>query len=285
MTETQQILVVEDDVDIAEMLSTYFGQQGYKVFTAAFGEDALSTTETVLPDLVVLDIHLPDIDGYEVCRRLRGERRTEHIPIIFLTERRERIDRLMGLELGAVDYITKPFDIQELRLRVRNALRRASFGTLVNPITGLPTDSLLDERLLALLREKGWVLLSLGIHGLRDFSDSYGFVASDDVLRAVALMIKNAAQDSGHTDPFIGHIGEADFIVISTPQNVDALRDRIVSRMDQTIDLFYPLQDREEAQEKPAAITLGIGVITPEEGPFKSPLELKVAALNVQDEV
>ncbi|RMF35375.1 MAG: DNA-binding response regulator, partial [Chloroflexi bacterium] len=121
MTEVQRILVVEDDVDTAEMLTAYFEAQGYEVLSAAWGEDALRMTQEVVPDLVVLDIRLPDIDGYEVCRRLRSHRRTEHIPIIFLTERRERIDRLTGLELGAVDYITKPFDIQELRLRVRNA--------------------------------------------------------------------------------------------------------------------------------------------------------------------
>ena len=192
MAETQRILVVEDDIEIAGMLDEYFEAQGYEVMTTAWGENALGLTEDVLPDLVVLDIHLPDIDGYEVCRRLRGHRRTEHIPVIFLTERNKRIDRLSGLELGAVDYITKPFDIQELRLRVRNALRRASLGTLVNPITGLPTDPLIDERLAAMLRQENWTLLSMGIQGLRDFSDVYGFVASDDVLRAVALMLKNA---------------------------------------------------------------------------------------------
>ena len=113
MSEIQHILVVEDDMDTSEMLSSYFEAQGYDVLTAAWGEDALRITEDVVPDLVVLDIRLPDIDGYEVCRRLRSHRRTEQVPIIFLTERRERTDRLTGLELGAVDYITKPFDMQE----------------------------------------------------------------------------------------------------------------------------------------------------------------------------
>ena len=282
MAETQCILVVEDDIDTAEMLSAYFEAQGYNVLTAAWGEDALRMTQDVLPDLVVLDIHLPDIDGYEVCRRLRKQRRTEQVPIIFLTERSERIDRLTGLELGAVDYITKPFDIQELRLRVRNALRRASLGTLVNPITGLPTDALIDERLTALLRRKDWALLSVGIHGLRDFSDSYGFVASDDVLRAVALMMRNVAQELGDSDPFIGHLGEADFIITSTPSEVDVLRERIATRMAQAIDHFYSPKDREEKQGQTPKISLGIGVVNPQDAPLKSPLDVKVAALNAQ---
>ena len=282
MAETQCILVVEDDIDTAEMLSAYFEAQGYDVLTAAWGEDALRLTQDVLPDLVVLDIHLPDIDGYQVCRRLRKQRRTEQVPIIFLTERSERIDRLTGLELGAVDYITKPFDIQELRLRVRNALRRASLGALVNPITGLPTDALIDERLTALLRRKDWALLSVGIHGLRDFSDSYGFVASDDVLRAVALMMRNVAQELGDSDPFIGHLGEADFIITSTPSEVDVLRERIATRMAQAIDHFYSPKDREEKQGQTPKISLGIGVVNPQDAPLKSPLDVKVAALNAQ---
>ncbi len=282
MAETQRILIVEDDVDTVEMLHNFFTQHGYEVLSAAWGEDALRITRDVPPNLIVLDIHLPDIDGYEVCRQLRGHRRTEHIPIIFLTERRERIDRLAGLELGAVDYITKPFDIQELRLRVRNALRRATLGTLVNPITGLPTDALVDERLAAMLRREDWALLSVGIEGLRDFSDSYGFVASDDALRAVALMIKNTAEEMGDRDPFIGHLGEADFIVISAPSKVNQLRNRISARLNQKIDFFYPMEDRERNQGQHPKISVGIGIVTPQDASLKSPMDVKKAALNAQ---
>lgn len=104
-----KILVVEDDLDVAEMLNAYFRVQGYEVFTVNWGEDGVRACQTVSPDLVVLDIRLPDIDGYEVARRLRTDRRTQDVPIIFLTEKRDRADRLHGLELGADDYITKPF--------------------------------------------------------------------------------------------------------------------------------------------------------------------------------
>ncbi len=282
MSEVQHILVVEDDVDTAEMLSSYFKAQGYQVMSAAWGEDALRMAQEVVPDLVVLDIRLPDIDGYEVCRRLREHRRTEQVPIIFLTERRERTDRLTGMELGAVDYITKPFDIQELRLRVRNALWRASLGTLVNPVTGLPTDPLIDERLTNLLRQKDWALLSVSMHGLRDFSDRYGFVASDDVLRAAALMMKNVVKELGEADPFIGHLGEADFIIISTPSKAEALRERISARLGQAIDYFYPLRDREQKDKERPKISLSIGILTSRDGTFKSPLDVKVAALQTQ---
>ena len=89
----EQILIVEDDIDLAEMLNAYFRVQGYEVLTAAWGEDALKMCQEVVPDVVVLDIRLPDIDGYEVCRQLRTRRRTENVPIIFLTEKRDRSER------------------------------------------------------------------------------------------------------------------------------------------------------------------------------------------------
>jgi DNA-binding response OmpR family regulator len=120
------ILIVEDETSTAEMLKAYLSSLGYQVSHAGWGQDAVALATRIQPDLVVLDIHLPDIDGYEVCLRLRNQPRTENTPVIFLTERRERVDRLTGLELGAVDYITKPFDVQELRFRVRNALRRST---------------------------------------------------------------------------------------------------------------------------------------------------------------
>src|SRR5258708_2973261 len=142
-----KILVVEDDLDVAEMLNAYFRVQGYDVYTVNWGEDGVRSAQTVHPDLVILDIRLPDIDGYEVAKRLRGDRRTREIPIIFLTEKREREDRLQGLELGADDYITKPFDLQELRLRVRNALQRLSQRSLTNPPRALPERTQSHDRL------------------------------------------------------------------------------------------------------------------------------------------
>ncbi|MFN7209434.1 MAG: response regulator transcription factor, partial [Aggregatilineales bacterium] len=123
MADKARIMIVEDDPDLSELLQNFFTVQGYEVFSAAWGEEGVRLTREYAPDLVMLDIRLPDIDGYEVCRRIRTNRRTQDIPVIFLTEKRDRVDKLTGLELGVVDYITTPFDIQELRLRVRNVLR------------------------------------------------------------------------------------------------------------------------------------------------------------------
>lgn len=241
------ILIVEDDLDLAEMLNAYFRVQGHKVMTAAWGADGLRMAQESLPDLIILDIRLPDIDGYEVCRQLREHRRTKEIPIIFLTEKRQRRDRLAGLQLGAVDYITKPFDIQELRLRARNSLRRRGRSAQINPVTDLPERTLVDENLEALLQRKDWSALVISLLGIDRFREQYGFVAADDVLRAVSLMIVSAVQELTSSHRFVGHLEHTDFLVIADSDVVDEARERVLRRVSPSIRFFYPIRHRDLA--------------------------------------
>jgi len=253
-----KILVVEDDLDVAEMLNAYFRVQGYEVFTVNWGEDGVRACQTINPDLVVLDIRLPDIDGYKVAHRLRTDRRTQDVPIIFLTEKRDRADRLQGLELGADDYITKPFDVQELRLRVRNALRRASQGSLNNPVSGLPDGALVNEKLNEISQKGKWALLLVSIINLDVFRDLYGFVASDDVLRAISLMIHNAMREVGDVDDFVGHLTPTDFVLVVSPGNLSALQERIRTRLEQSLDYFYPIKDREQISKRKDRLVINV---------------------------
>lgn len=280
MTENKyKLLIVEDDLDVADMLNAYFRVQGYEVFTVNWGEDGIRACQASRPDLVILDIRLPDIDGYEVARQLRSNRRTADIPIIFLTEKRERSDRLQGLELGADDYITKPFDIQELRLRVRNAVMRARQDSLTNPVTGLPEGILVDEQLNGCLQRTDWVMLVISLQNLDTFRERYGFVASDDVLRAVSLMIQNALREIGGQDDFIGHLGLTDFVVVTKPERLSALEGRVRSRLEQSLDYFYPIKDRENIARSNKRLEIRVGVLRPSEARFASLDALKTALL------
>lgn len=240
------ILIVEDDLDIAEMLNAYFRVQGYEVKTVNWGEDGVQVCQQQPPDLVILDIRLPDIDGFEVARRLRANRKTKAIPIIFLTEKRERSDRLKGLELHADDYITKPFDIQELRLRVRNTLQRARQGTLTNPITGLPEGSLVDEALEVSLVGGETAIMVVSLRNMNRFREVYGFVASDDLLRAVSLMVRDVINELCEPDDFLGHLSNSDFLVITKPSRSALLRERVRKRLEPSFDYFYADHDREK---------------------------------------
>ncbi|MDQ3007303.1 MAG: response regulator [Chloroflexota bacterium] len=275
-----KILIVEDDLDVAEMLNAYFRVQGYEVFTVNWGEDGVRAAQTVLPDLLILDIRLPDIDGYEVARRVRTDRRTNEIPIIFLTEKRERIDRLQGFEVGADDYITKPFDVQELRLRVRNALKRVSQGSLTNPVSGLPEGPLVEERLSEVIHKSGWALLHISINNLDSFREAYGFVASDDVLRAISLMIHNTMKETGSPEDFLGHMSPTNFAVVISPSNLAPFQERIRSRLEQSLDYFYPIKDREQASQRQDRLSIEISEIPSVFGRYTSVDELKKELLN-----
>lgn len=277
------LLIVEDDVDISEMLDAYFRVQGYEVFTADEGGKAIRECNRLLPDIIILDIRLPDMDGFEVAQKLRTQRRTKDVPIIFLTEKRARADRMHGLEIGADDYVTKPFDIQELRLRVRNALRRSTQGPLINSITGLPELALLDERLAACLKKDGWGLMLVSIDNLDSFRETYGFVAADDILRAVSVIIVNTLQEVGDLIGFVGQFSSSEFIVISDPQFHSALRECLESRLEQSLDYFYPLLDREPGYDVEKQLSFCINSITSKEGPFAdlSQLKGKIAQLTV----
>src|SRR5574340_848881 len=212
---TARLLVVEDDIDIANMLKIYFTGLQFDVDVANRGRDALEKTKRVLPHLVVLDIMLPDIDGYEVCRNLRTSTRTSHIPIIFLTQKDERGDKLQGLELGADDYITKPFDIEELKLRVQGAIRRSERESLTDPRSGLPAGRLIEEQLRRIIRLDDWALLDLRVNHFEPFRDVYGFVAGDDVLRFTAMMIGESVDEFGTANDFIGHAGGDNYVIIT----------------------------------------------------------------------
>jgi PleD family two-component response regulator len=237
------LLIVEDDIDTSEMLRVYFEAQGYRVVTATSGREALDKGRQQLPDLVLLDIRLPDIDGFEVGKRLQEDLRTSRLPVIFVTERRERDDRIAGLKLGAIDYITKPFDVQELRLRVRNALRRASSQN--NAVTGLPGKKLTADRLSLLLERENWAAISVIITDLDMFNEIYGFVARDDVLRAVALILTSIVDELGSIDDFVGHPSESEFLITTTPSKVGDLERQVEERLGQAMAYFYPIHDRE----------------------------------------
>src|SRR3989338_3059167 len=207
-----RILVVEDDFDISNMLRIYFTGQGFEVSVAPRGGDALALTRQSLPHLIVLDIMLPDMDGYAVCRELRTTTRTSHIPIIFLTQKDERSDKIAGLELGADDYITKPFDIEELRLRVTNAIQRQELEAMTDPRTGLPSGRLIEEQLRKIIRTQGWALVDFRINHFERFKDVYGFIAGDEVLRFTSILLGEVVDELGTTNDFIGHPGGDNFV-------------------------------------------------------------------------
>ena len=241
-----KILIVEDDFDISNMLRIFFSGQGYQVDVAARGNDALEQCRKNLPDLVVLDIMLPDMDGYAVCKSMRTTTRTSHIPIIFLTQKDERSDKIAGLELGADDYITKPFDIEELKLRVGTAIRTHQRLNMTDPRTGLPSARLIEDQLRNIMRETDWTLLLVGVDNLSPFTDAYGFVAGDEVMRFTAMLLNEVVDRMGTLDDFIGHASNDTLVLITVSEDVDAIEGALRDKFKEGILAHYNFMDREQ---------------------------------------
>jgi len=287
-----RLLVVEDDNDISNMLKIYFNSLGYDVDVAPRGSEALDKTHTVLPHLIVLDIMLPDIDGYEVCRRLRQSTRTSHIPVIFLTQKDERSDKLQGLELGADDYITKPFDIEELKLRVQGASRRSEREALTDPRSGLPAGRLIEEQLRSTIRKSGWAYMDIRINFFDQFKEVYGFVAADDVLRFAAMLMSEVVDELGSPSDFIGHAGGDNFVIIGSEDAAEKIRARLKSRFAEEVLTHYNFMDRQQGfimsanaegqMEKTPLMTFSIGIVTPKQQSFADIREITELAADVR---
>lgn len=241
-----RILVVEDDFDISNMLRIYFSKQGYEVQVAPRGGEALDITRKQLPELIMLDIMLPDMNGYDVCRELRTTTRTSHIPIIFLTQKDERSDRIAGLELGADDYVTKPFDIEELKLRVANAITASKRQNQLDPKSGLPTGRLIEDHLRGLMRsDREWTYMDIKIRNFEAFAEVYGFVAGDEVVRFMSPLISEVVEETGTPDDYVGHPGRDNFVIVTHSSDAKKMRDRLVERFKEGIQQHYSFIDRE----------------------------------------
>jgi DNA-binding response OmpR family regulator len=274
-----RILVVEDDVDISKMLRIYFDSQGYEVLVANRGNEALDICRTKLPNVVVLDIQLPDIDGYEVCRSLRSNTRTSYVPIIFLTQKDERSDKIAGLELGADDYITKPFDIEELKLRVEGAIRRSLREALTHPVTNLPAGKLIEEQLKKVKESsEAWELLYFGIKNVNAFKEKAGPIQVNEVLVFLADIMRETVEAHGTLNDFIGQASDHDFIILTAPEVAPIICHTVTERFNTESDVFYSFPDREKGKvtyedmdgvvHEADFMKLVVGVVTSEDGPF-----------------
>lgn len=287
-----RILVVEDDFDISNMLRIYFSGQGYEVQVAPRGGDALAITRKQLPELIMLDIMLPDMNGYDVCRELRTTTRTSHIPIIFLTQKDERSDRIAGLELGADDYVTKPFDIEELKLRVANAIMASKRQNQLDPKSGLPTGRLIEDHLRNLMRgDRQWTYMDIKIHNFEEFTEVYGFVAGDEVVRFMSPLMSEVVEEKGTADDYVGHPGRDNFVIVTHSEDPDKLKQRLIARFNEGIQQHYSFIDRERGyilvpdgsggEKKVDLMTLAVGSVSTKSHQFSDIREVtELAAID-----
>lgn len=230
----EKIFIAEDDAKIMELIIKKLEKEGYEVNTAANGRDALKKIREILPDLVILDISMPELDGYEVKMELSKQKSTENIPVIYLTGRIHIDDKVKGLNLGADDYITKPFKREELMARIEAILRRKRYYeylALHDNLTGLFNLTYFNQQFaqffnIAERYKNTFSLLFIDIDKFKQINDTYGHKTGDNVLKKLAeIMQKNLRKSD-----IISRYGGDEFAVI-LPNTAQARAEEMANRL------------------------------------------------------
>jgi diguanylate cyclase (GGDEF)-like protein len=242
--EAARILIADDLPDLLQALKEALERAGYAVTAVADGAAALEAIRADPPDIAVLDLKMPRMTGFDVCRALRADPLLENLPVVILSATGTRESKIEGLDLGADDFITKPVDVHELLARLRMILKRTRQGLDANPLTRLPGNLSIESRIDRALEEKRpLAVLYVDLNQFKAYNDAYGYDAGDRVLRALARVLVDQVRGGGPTD-FIGHIGGDDFIALSTPDRMEEAARRICAAFDAEVPSFYNEADR-----------------------------------------
>ncbi len=270
-----KVLIVDDDPDIRDVLKLTLSEEDYTILEAKDGQEALDIITSKHLDLVLLDYKIPKLDGRQVVKQVKSDLLLRHLPIIMVTGKKEIGDKVGGLDAGADDYVTKPFEPQELLARIRMTLRRAERDLEANPLTRLPGNiSILNEISSRLEKESLFCVAYIDLDKFKSYNDKYGFKCGDEVIRETARILIKAIQKKGKSDDFIGHIGGDDFVVITTTERVDKICHEIIAEFQKTSPSFYNEQDRrigsiitknrKGEEEKVGLLSISIGVVSNE---------------------
>lgn len=247
MAEARElVLVADDDEDIVRFVEVNLRLEGYEVHTVSDGAQALEAALELTPDLILLDVMMPKLDGFEVCQRLRSDSRTKHTSVIMLTAKSLSADKVVGLTAGADDYMIKPFDPIELIARVKSALRRSREMRGVNPLTRLPGNIEVQEQVSKRVAEgRPFALLYIDLDNFKAYNDHYGFLKGDEVIKLLAACAGEAMDATAGAGAFLGHIGGDDFVAIVDLEAAEHTAIDLIRRWDESIRSLYAPEDDE----------------------------------------
>jgi PleD family two-component response regulator len=242
-----RILIAEDEPALRDVLRMQLELEDYEVLEAHDGRQAVTVATDAIPDLVLLDVMMPYLDGYAVCDQLRAQFSTRHIPIVMLTARTDINAKVSGLQGGANDYVTKPWNRSELLLRIRNVLEWSKQQRSASPLTGLPGNhSINDDIRRRLAGGEPFALLQIDIDHFKAFNDYYGYARGDQAIQMLARILTESVQRHGSADSFVGHIGGDDFVVLTSPDKSEKLGEQILEWFNTSSRELYDEQDRDK---------------------------------------
>lgn len=285
----QKILIIDDDLALCELLEDFLTEKGYRVITANGGNAGFQKAKDEEPQLIVLDVDMPDITGYEVCKKIRDVSYLQHTPIIMLTGRRGQKSELNGFQSGADDYITKPFKAKGLLARIETAIGRSTRQLEANALTHLPGNQAIFNEIEERIRDgRKFSVIYMDLNNFKAFNDRYGFIKGDEAIRLTADLMTESVEASGLPDAFLGHVGGDDFVAIVGSFDIEPLCEEIIRKFDAQIINLYEAQDREAgriittdrkgARAEFPIMGLAIAVVTNKLKPFSHPGEVALLA-------
>jgi diguanylate cyclase (GGDEF)-like protein len=289
----ESLLVVDDDPFIARLLEIELKAAGYDVRVASDGEQALAAAQERPPQLVLADVMMPNMDGFELTRRLRQDPRTATVSVIMLTARGLSADKLEGFAIGADDYIVKPFDTPELLARIRGVLNRASDKRALSPMTGLAGNVAIEDEIEGRVSSGDpFAILYVDLDRFKSYNDRYGFLRGDEAIRETARVIGEAAAQILGADTFVGHAGGDDFVVVVPPEQATATAQQIVQAFDEMVPALYDVDDRTNGYvevtnrrgdlQRFPILTLSIGIASTEKRAFRHYAEAITVAIEMK---
>jgi PleD family two-component response regulator len=240
------VLVVDDDKILREIIGTNLELGGFDVLCAPDGPSALALLDDRLPDVVVLDVVMPLMDGYATLGRIRRHATASHVPVIVLTGGgADTTEPVRSLEAGADDFIAKPFSPQEMLARVRAKVRRANVDSSLQPLTRLPGNIAIEHEVRRRFEAREpWAVIYADLDNFKAFNDRYGFVRGDDAIRLVSTTMSDTIKRIGAETDFLGHIGGDDFIIVTSAQRAENLARTVAEAFDRDVLPLYDPADR-----------------------------------------
>jgi len=285
MAGKARILIADDEPHIRRILQFLLEKEGFEVQLAADGEEAWKAVASFHPDLVLLDLMMPRMDGFAVLEIIRAGFETARLPVILLTAKGEEEDKVKGLRSGANDYIMKPFNHDELMLRVSNLLEATRREREANPLTGLPGNRAIEREIQKRITgNRDYAFMYIDIDRFKSFNDKYGYSRGDRAISFLAGVLVGNVQKYGSGRDFVGHVGGDDFVVVAESEVAEGLARRIVSEFDDgkselhdeadRDNGYLEIQSRSGKTERFPLITLTLALVQNAKGRFQHPAQV-----------
>lgn len=246
MQHPPRILVVDDEENLRNILVFQLRGEGFEARGVARGDEALPAALNWKPQLVLLDLMMPGMDGFSVCRTLRSNEETEGLPIIVVTARGDAATRLQALVAGAHEFLVKPYSWEDMLSRIQNVIDNAERHGGSVSFVGLPGSAAVEAEVTRLMNaSEDFAFLSLDIDHFRRFNERFGYERGDEVIHTLARLVRDVLEEQSGEVSFAGHLGGDDLIVLRDPDLAQPFAEELIKRFDMELHGFFEARDVE----------------------------------------